>query len=146
MKRRRVLKTLIASAVAFFVAPFAYAIGKYLSFTGSVLNGASARVAQSDVSATGASQILDISGEPVIVVHEPSGIRAFTATCTHMGCVVRYRSDHNDFYCRCHQGRFDADGVNVPGTKPPSPLTELIVREKGSDVEVVLTPKKRSAT
>jgi cytochrome b6-f complex iron-sulfur subunit len=144
-ERRRVLKALIAGAVAMFIAPFAYAIDRYLSFNGSALSGASASVNSSELAISGSSTVIDIAGEPVVVVNEPTrGIRAFTATCTHMGCTVRYRSDHDDFYCKCHQGRFDSDGVNVPGTKPPSPLTELMVKQKGSEIEVTLTPKQGS--
>lgn len=142
-ERRRVLKGLIVGGVAMFVTPFAYAVDKYLSFTGSALNGASGSLTRRELEETN-SKVLEISGEPVIVVQEPEGVRAFTATCTHMGCVVRYRPDHSDFYCRCHQGRFDSNGINVPGTKPPSPLTELVVRSKGDDVTVFLIPKPRT--
>jgi Rieske Fe-S protein len=146
-KRRRVLKALIAGAVAFFVAPFAYAIDKYLSYNGFGLSGASAKVSKADLSSVGSSMILEIVGEPVIVVHEEvEGLRAFTATCTHMGCIVRYRPDQKDFYCKCHHGRFDKDGVNVPGTKPPSPLTELVVKPTGNEIEIVLTAKHTTAS
>jgi cytochrome b6-f complex iron-sulfur subunit len=140
-ERRRVLKALIAGAVAMFIAPFAYAVDKYLSFTGSAMSGASSRLTIGELSEH-RSKIIEIAGEPVVVVQGPTDVRAFTATCTHMGCVVRYRPDHSDFYCRCHQGRFDSNGVNVPGTKPPSPLTELLVRQNGSSIDVFLTPKK----
>lgn len=133
---------LLAGATAFFIAPFAYAVDKYLSFNGSALSGASSKLSASDLHEPYSSTVIDVGGEPVVVVNEGEhGIRAFTATCTHMGCTVRYRADHNDFYCKCHQGRFDSDGVNVPGTKPPSPLTELRVKQTDQEIEVTLTPK-----
>jgi hypothetical protein len=33
--------------------------------------------------------------------------------------------------------------VNVPGTRPKHPLTELTVTESGDDLEISLMPKKK---
>ncbi len=41
----------------------------------------------------------------------------FSAVCTHAGCAVEWRQEENQFFCPCHQGKFDASGKNISG--PP---------------------------
>ena len=66
--------------------------------------------------------------QPVMLMRLPDGaLRALSAVCTHGQCNVRYRPEENDIYCGCHQGRFTAEGVNVPGTPPPRPLRSFYV-------------------
>ena len=52
--------------------------------------------------------------------------RAFAATCTHLDCIVEFRSDRQLFWCNCHDGQFDLNGRNVGGP-PPRPLEPLRV-------------------
>jgi Rieske Fe-S protein len=143
-KRRNILRGLVAGGLTAFVAPFAYAIGKFLSFQSAALGGSNTVKLSSDELTVGnPSQLLAIQGEPVIVVREPNNeIRAFTATCTHLGCIVSYRPQMPGFYCKCHGGKYNLDGVNVPGTPPKSPLTELAIHQEANGVTVSLTPKK----
>jgi len=73
--------------------------------------------------------------QPVMILRLPDGeLRAMSAVCTHGQCNVRYRPEHNDIFCGCHEGRFTAEGVNVPGTPPPAPLRRFHLRrnEDGS--------------
>ncbi|GEN45148.1 QcrA and Rieske domain-containing protein [Alkalibacillus haloalkaliphilus] len=55
---------------------------------------------------------------------ENGDILALSPICTHLGCVVDWETgDHdNEFYCPCHYGRYDKNGVNIPGTPPEGPL------------------------
>ena len=72
-------------------------------------------------------KIVRLGSEPIIVVKAAEGdYRAFTATCTHLDCVVGYRSKENLIWCNCHNGQFDLNGRNVGGP-PPRPLTPLKV-------------------
>ncbi len=64
-----------------------------------------------------------IDNEPTIVVNQNGEIRAFSAVCTHLGCLVKWLPNKNEFLGPCHGGRFDANGVNIAGP-PPSPLTK----------------------
>ena len=76
---------------------------------------------------------------PVIVFTLPGGrLRALAGVCTHSQCNVRYRPEQNDLYCACHQGRYTAEGVNVPGTPPPRPLRPFNV-ERQSDGTLLIT-------
>jgi Rieske Fe-S protein len=79
---------------------------------------------------------------PVIVFTLPDGtLRALSGLCTHSRCNVRYRPAENDLYCACHQGRYMADGTNVPGTPPPRPLGKYNV-ERLADGTICVTPIK----
>jgi Rieske Fe-S protein len=48
--------------------------------------------------------------------------RAFSATCTHAGCVVNFTG--SAIYCPCHAGYFDPTNGAVQSGPPPSPLPE----------------------
>jgi Rieske Fe-S protein len=150
-KRRNILRALAAGSLAAFVAPFAYAFGKFLSFQGAVAGGSNtAKLSADELTPDTPSKLVEVQGEPIIVVREPDNvIRAFTATCTHLGCIVSYRPQlliGNEiaagFYCKCHSGKYDRNGVNVPGTRPKSPLTELTIEQDANDITVSLTPRK----
>ncbi|MET3682328.1 menaquinol-cytochrome c reductase iron-sulfur subunit [Alkalibacillus flavidus] len=51
-------------------------------------------------------------------------ILALSPICTHLGCVVSWEGgDHdNEFFCPCHNGRYDSNGVNIANTPPTAPL------------------------
>lgn len=145
-KRRGILKGLVAGAVAVVTAPIIYVASRFLGYINVSGSGAtSASVAFSELTPEKPSKLIQINDEPIIVVREKDDqIRAFTATCTHLGCTVSYRPQVPDFYCKCHQGRYDVNGVNVPGTRPKAPLTELTIVDKGTELQILLTPKVKS--
>ncbi len=65
-----------------------------------------------------------LSGRPIIIVRTPQGVRAFSAVCTHLGCIVQWNSQRRQIGCPCHAGFFDINGRPVSGP-PPKPLTEF---------------------
>jgi Rieske Fe-S protein len=72
-------------------------------------------------------KIIRFGVEPVIVIRvADGGFRAFSATCTHLDCIVEYQKDHNRIWCNCHNGEYDLTGRNVAGP-PPKPLEEFKV-------------------
>ncbi len=67
----------------------------------------------------------------VFIVSTPDKLVVFSATCSHLGCLVNYHKDKREFICPCHGGRYDLTGKNIAGP-PPAPLTKLPIRqEKG---------------
>lgn len=63
-------------------------------------------------------------------------VRALSATCTHLGCRVRWDAGGKKFKCPCHGGTYSADG-RVLGGPPPRPLATLQARiTDAGDVEV----------
>ncbi|HET6401301.1 MAG TPA: Rieske 2Fe-2S domain-containing protein [Candidatus Kapabacteria bacterium] len=148
IKRRRVLRGFLVGGIIAWAAPFVYAASKFLSYQGILGGNTTAKFPASQLTEANPSTLVEVEGEPVIVIREPdNSIRAFTATCTHLGCIVSYRSQLMigqeqipGFYCRCHGGKFDSNGINVPGTPPKSPLTELKVTTSLNDLIISLTP------
>jgi len=73
-------------------------------------------------------KILRFGADPIILVRaSETDFRAFTATCTHLDCVVEFRKPEQLLWCNCHNGRYDLTGRNVAGP-PPRPLTPLKVQ------------------
>ncbi len=54
--------------------------------------------------------------ERVLVARDPSGFRALSAVCTHLGCTVTLMEW--GFNCPCHGSKFDWDGLNFAGPAP----------------------------
>ncbi|OEH93436.1 ubiquinol-cytochrome c reductase iron-sulfur subunit [Bacillus solimangrovi] len=52
-------------------------------------------------------------------------ILAMSPVCTHLGCTVNWAPEgrpQNEFFCPCHDGRYEKNGVNIKGTPPTRPL------------------------
>jgi cytochrome b6-f complex iron-sulfur subunit len=72
-------------------------------------------------------KIVRFGAEPVILVKVgENDFRAFSATCTHLDCVVDYRKEKSAIWCNCHNGSYDLQGRNVGGP-PPKPLAPFKV-------------------
>ncbi|WP_110112956.1 ubiquinol-cytochrome c reductase iron-sulfur subunit [Bacillus sp. CGMCC 1.16541] len=57
--------------------------------------------------------------------NEKGDIVALSPVCKHLGCTVNWAGDKNHptrFFCPCHDGLYEKDGTNVPGTPPMAPL------------------------
>ena len=71
----------------------------------------------------------------IFLVSSSGGLAAFSAVCSHLGCLVNYRRDKHEFVCPCHGGRYDLSGKNVSGP-PPLPLTRFPVKTQDGMVHV----------
>jgi len=70
-------------------------------------------------------------GVPGLALRAQNGeLRIFKGVCTHADCNVAWRSQANDFFCACHEGRYDEFGKNIEGP-PPRPLVRLFARFEG---------------
>ena len=68
-------------------------------------------------------KIVRFGAEPVILIKAAENeYRAFSATCTHLDCIVTFKKETPCIYCNCHGGTYDLTGRNVAGP-PPRPLT-----------------------
>ena len=52
----------------------------------------------------------------VFVLREGESVRAWSAACPHVGCLVEWSSDH--YVCRCHDSAFSRDGRLTNGVAP----------------------------
>lgn len=74
------------------------------------------------------------------VLHYQDGsFAAFSAACTHMGCIVAWDAPARTFDCPCHNGRFDDHG-HSSGRFLYKPLPTIQVRVQGEDVQVFVPP------
>ena len=62
-------------------------------------------------------------------------LKAFSAVCTHLDCIVQYRPEMKGIWCACHNGQYDLNGQNTGGP-PPRPLEEYAVNLRGDEVIV----------
>jgi cytochrome b6-f complex iron-sulfur subunit len=58
---------------------------------------------------------------------------ALSAVCTHLGCIVKWVADSEEFLCPCHGGRFSPAG-QVLGGPPPKPLAVYGVSIEGDEI------------
>lgn len=79
-----------------------------------------------DVPVWGSKKVV-LGGSALILVRTPEKVKAFSAICTHLGCLVDWEDKKHEFVCPCHAGLFDIDGKNVSGP-PPRPLPAYSVR------------------
>ena len=88
-------------------------------------------------------KIVRFGAEPVILVKAADNdFRAFSATCTHLDCIVGFQKEQTRIYCNCHGGCYDLQGRNVSGP-PPRPLTpyKVNVVAKGSGPGLIVVSK-----
>jgi Rieske Fe-S protein len=86
--------------------------------------------------AANTGRIFKFGNRPGILIRTPAGeLRAFSATCTHLGCIVQYREDLSEIWCACHNGHFDINGANVAGP-PPRPLDAFQVNVRGNQIVI----------
>ncbi len=54
----------------------------------------------------------------------PTGLRAFSARCPHLGCRLHYHAATRRFQCPCHGSRFAINGSRLagPAAKDMNPL------------------------
>jgi cytochrome b6-f complex iron-sulfur subunit len=82
-------------------------------------------------------QVLAVGGRPVIITHtESGGLKAFSAICTHLGCVAHWHEAGGYIQCPCHDGRFNAQTGAVISGPPPRPLPPYELVVDGEDVYV----------
>lgn len=83
----------------------------------------------------GQSMMIQINSQAAILVRGRSGFKAYSAVCTHLGCLVKWDAAQRKFLCPCHAAEFNEDGGVLSGP-PPSPLVKLTVKEVGGKVFV----------
>ena len=84
----------------------------------------------------GAARFFEFEGKSAVLVRLNGGaLVALSAVCTHLGCVVQWQKDKEQFLCPCHGGRFGADGAVLSGP-PPKPLARLPLTVSGQTIVI----------
>lgn len=134
--RRSFLGRVLGGTILVGVAGVISSIVAYLVPPDEVQSGLGplrTKVGKAEDLAPGQAKLTLVNDEPVWVVHQArKGFAAFSALCTHKGCLVKWDEKRGLFMCPCHEGRFDEEG-NVVSGLPRRPLARFrvgLVREQ----------------
>lgn len=86
--------------------------------------------------------VVNLPAGHVALVDVGGELRAFSAVCTHLGCIIKWQPAANSlWFCPCHKGTYDRDGHVVSGP-PPRPLKryEVAVRDGKVFVKIPYRP------
>ncbi len=135
--RRKFLNVLIGGALLGWLGSVLYPVLSFLRpprLAEANVNSVKAGLA-SDF-AVNSGQIVKFGRTPVMLIRTDTGeFRAFEATCTHLDCIVQYRSDLKHLWCACHNGHYDLQGRNISGP-PPRPLAPFTVNVVNDEIIV----------
>ncbi len=123
--RRDFLAIAVGGSAAAVAVAGGYPVVRYLEPPDRPSTGASAVGKLADFPVGSVRTVL-VDERPVLVIRTADEVRAFSALCTHLQCVVQYSTERKRFECPCHGGAYALDGTNVSGP-PPRPLQELSV-------------------
>lgn len=135
--RRDFLNILLSGGFIAWLGAVIYPIFKYLKPPRiEVVKVSSVNIGKVNEMSKDSGKIIKFGSDPVIVIRLTDGnYRAFSASCTHLDCIVQYRKDYGQIYCACHNGRYDLHGRNVSGP-PPAPLSKYEIAIKNDEVTV----------
>jgi Rieske Fe-S protein len=146
MNRRQLLNWFLGTSFGALIASVIYPVLRYMTPP----KIAEANTNQIEAGEVNDPQLLErgykivrFGAEPVILVKAADNdFRAFSATCTHLDCIVGFQKEQTRIYCNCHGGCYDLQGRNVSGP-PPRPLTpyKVNVVAKGSGPGLIVVSK-----
>lgn len=137
-KRRSFLNIIISGSLSAFLISVFYPVLKFLKPPPGVGEATPTSIIAGTIEELkpNSGKIIRFGRKPVILIMTDTGkIKAFSAICTHLSCIVQYRSDQKHIWCACHNGHFDLNGINIAGP-PPRPLTPFKVNIKGNEIFV----------
>jgi Rieske Fe-S protein len=136
--RRKFLNWFLGTAAGAFLVSVTYPLSRYLippDVEESTASTVTLSIKPNDVKAN-SGQIFRFGSQPAILIKDSNGqLKAFSAVCTHLACIVQYRPDISQIWCACHNGHFDLNGRNVEGP-PPKPLEQYIVNVRADQIVV----------
>lgn len=123
--RRSFLDWFLGTSVGALLVSILYPVARFLSpptIAEALTNQVDAGFANAPELLEAGFKIVRFGTEPVILIRVEEGdYRAFSATCTHLDCIVAYRREMRLIWCYCHNGVYDLTGKNIGGP-PPRPL------------------------
>lgn len=136
--RRKFLNWFLSTTAGAFVISVSYPLSRYLippEVEESTASTVTLPIKPNDVKVN-TGQIFRFGSQPAILIKDTNGeMKAFSAVCTHLACIVQYRSDISHIWCACHNGHFDLNGRNLEGP-PPKPLEQFVVNVRADQIVV----------
>src|SRR5437868_940343 len=135
--RRRFLDYLLGTSVVATLGAIFYPVFEFMS-PPQIIEASQNSVEAGKLSqmAVNSGKIFKFGNKPGIIVRTATGeLKAFSAVCTQLECIVQYKSDTKQIWCACHNGQYNLNGKNIGGP-PPRPLEEYSVNVRGDDIVV----------
>ena len=135
--RRRFLDILLGTSAFATLAAILYPVLRFMVPPEIVeAQQNSVTVGKSGEIAVNSGKIFKFGSKPGIIIKTQTGdLKAFSASCTHLDCIVQYDPNSKLIVCACHNGKYDLTGKNIAGP-PPRPLEEFTVNLKGDEITV----------
>jgi cytochrome b6-f complex iron-sulfur subunit len=142
--RRRFINWFLGSSFGALIASVVYPVIRYIS-PPKIAEPSTAQVEAGDTNdpelLKKGFKIIRFGSDAVIVIRvAENDIKALSATCTHLDCIVGYKKELTQVYCNCHGGAYDVNGRNISGP-PPRPLMAYKVNlvPKGATSTIVVS-------
>lgn len=135
--RRRFFNYLLGTSFGATLVAIFYPIIRFIT-PPEVIEAAQNSVVAGKVSelAANSGKIFKFGNKPGLILRTSSGeVKAFSAVCTHLDCIVQYQPESKQIWCACHNGQYNLNGQNIGGP-PPRPLEEYIVNTRGDEIIV----------
>jgi Rieske Fe-S protein len=84
----------------------------------------------------GESKTVKFGRYPALIIHTESGLKAYSAVCTHFACIVMWNPEINQIACPCHAGFFDPEDGSVISGPPPTGLKPFNIEIIDGDIYV----------
>jgi len=134
--RRAFLNSILGGGLAAFAASF---IGPVVKFIFPPYKEPDeVKLPAADYNALPANEVKGFAwgSKPGLIKRAADGsLVAFVGVCSHLDCNVTYLPADRKFYCACHKGWYDENGVNIAGP-PPAPLRRLAVTVDGESLVI----------
>lgn len=122
--RRKFLGACVAGCTVAAAAAAGYPVLRYLAPKSGQGGGGKLVIPAGELK-EGDAKFFEFAGSSAVLIKTSSGqLVALSAVCTHLGCIVQWVKEKQQFLCPCHGGQFSTDGT-VLGGPPPRPLAKI---------------------
>lgn len=133
--RRTFLGLCLAGLAALAAAAGGWPLFRYLSPRTNKESATKVVIPAKDIP-EGEAKFFEYAGSAAVLVRKRDGsLVALSAVCTHLGCIVQWQKERQDFLCPCHAGHYSADGIVTAGP-PPKPLPKVPFSVAGGTITV----------
>ncbi|HIJ80559.1 MAG TPA: ubiquinol-cytochrome c reductase iron-sulfur subunit [Desulfuromonadales bacterium] len=133
--RRTFLGLCLGGLGAIAAAAVGWPLFRYLAPRSSKESAGKIVIPEKEI-ATGDAKFFEYAGSSAVLVRKKDGsLIALSAVCTHLGCIVQWQKDKQDFLCPCHAGHYSPDGA-VTGGPPPKSLARIPFSVAGGTITI----------
>jgi cytochrome b6-f complex iron-sulfur subunit len=133
--RRTFLGVCLAGLAAITAAGVGWPLFQYLAPRSNKETVGKVVISDKDIP-EGEAKFFEYAGSSAVLVRKRDGsLIALSAVCTHLGCIVQWQKEKQDFLCPCHGGHYSADGTVTAGP-PPKPLPKIPFSVAGGNITV----------